>query len=311
MSDKDEIKELFREKLQSHEVMPSKGVWTNVSASLTNSAVATSSGIGAASLLKVAAAVVGITGLGVATYFILQENENSVEKGLSTISLKTEEIKETKELDSQNSPDDQVENLSSNAITPPVDVPIIDDTEFSSEDEDVEQRNMGIASDETQSVQEPLSINSETEESQETETSNGNESITEQAVIVEEPVIENVLNPTAPEVIEPNLEDIEDLEDATIVEQEEVITLPNVFTPNNDGVNDYFEIAMSDKSDFQIIVINQSNSVVFQSNSVNFRWDGRLQSGDPAPAGNYVYFISAKTLSGDDFVKSSALRIEH
>ena len=308
MSDKDEIKELFREKLQSHEVMPGKGVWTNVSASLTNSAVATSSGVGAASLLKVAAAVVGITGLGVATYFIVQENQVSIEKELPTISLKTEEIKETKELDSQNSQDIQTENVSSNAIIPPVDVPFIDDTEFSSEDVAVEERNTDITSDETQSAQEPLSINSETEESQETVTSNGNESITEQAIIVEEPVIENVLTPTEPEVVEPVQEE---MEDETIVEQEEVITLPNVFTPNNDGVNDYFEIAISDKSDFQIIVINQSNSVVFQSNSVNFRWDGRLQSGDPAPAGNYVYFISAKTLSGNDFVKSSALRIEH
>jgi len=307
MSDKDEIKELFREKLQSHEVMPGKGVWTNVSASLTNSAVATSSGVGAASLLKVAA-VVGITGLGVATYFIVQENQVSIEKELPTISLKTEEIKDTKELDSQNSQDIQTENVSSNAIIPPVDVPFIDDTEFSSEDVAVEERNTDITSDETQSAQEPLSINSETEESQETVTSNGNESITEQAIIVEEPVIENVLTPTEPEVVEPVQEE---MEDETIVEQEEVITLPNVFTPNNDGVNDYFEIAISDKSDFQIIVINQSNSVVFQSNSVNFRWDGRLQSGDPAPAGNYVYFISAKTLSGDDFVKSSALRIEH
>lgn len=311
MSDKDEIKELFREKLQSHEVMPGKGVWTNVSASLTNSAVATSSGVAASSLLKVAVAVVGITGLGVATYFIVQENEISVEKELSTISVKTEEIKDTKELDSQNSPDIQTENVSSNAIIPPVDAPIIGDTEFSSEDVASGQRNMEVTSDETQLTQAPLSINSETEESQETVTSNGNESITEQPVILEEPVIENVINSTEPEVIEPVQEEIEEMEDETIVEEEEEITLPNVFTPNDDGVNDYFKIAISDKSDFQIIVINQSNSVVFQSNSVNFRWDGRLQSGEPAPAGNYVYFISAKTLSGHDFVKSSALRIEH
>ena len=68
---------------------------------------------------------------------------------------------------------------------------------------------------------------------------------------------------------------------------------------------------IGEKSDFQIIVIDQSNAVVYQSNSVNFRWDGKLQSGEPAPPGNYVYFISAKTLSGADFVKSSALRIEH
>lgn len=307
MSDKDEIKELFREKLQSHEVMPGKGVWTNVSTSLTNSAVATSSVVGgAATMLKVAVAVVGITGLGVATYFIVQENEISIEKELPTISLKTEEIKDTKELDSQYSPDEQAENLSSNAIIPPVGVPIIDDTEFSSADVAVEQRNMEIISDETQSALETPIINSQAEESQEIVTPNENEPTTEEPVIADEPAVDNSINSTEPEVVMP-----EEIEDATIVEEEEEITLPNVFTPNNDGVNDYFEIGMSDKADFQIIVIDRSNSVIFQSNSVNFRWDGRLQSGELAPSGNYVYFISAKTLSGDDFVKSSALRIEH
>jgi gliding motility-associated-like protein len=306
MSDKDEIKELFREKLQSHEVMPGKGVWTNVSASITNSAVATSSGAGAASLLKVAVAVVGITGLGVATYFLVQENETSVEKELSTISHKTEENKtETKEVDSQNVLDNKTENLSSNTIIPP----IIDDTEFSSTDVAEEQRNAQITGEEPQAGQEPLSKNSETDESQEPVTANGNESVTEEPTVANESVVEDVVNSTESEVIEPVQEEIAEPEDANIFEEE--ITLPNVFTPNNDGINDYFEIAMSEKLDFQIIVIDQTNAVVYQSTSVNFRWDGRLQSGDPAPPGNYVYFISAKTLSGNDFVKSSALRIEH
>ena len=308
MSDRDEIKELFREKLQSHEVVPGKGVWANVSASITNSAVATSSGVGAASLLKVAVAVVGITGLGVATYFLVQENETSVEKELSTISHKTEENKtETKEVDSQNVLDNKTENASSNTIIPPIDVPIIDDTEFSSTEVAEEQRNVQISNEEPQAAQEPLSINSATEASEEIVTSE-NETITE-AVIAYEPEIENEINTTEPEVVVESVqEEIEEPEEASIFEEE--ITLPNVFTPNNDGINDYFEIAISEKLDFQIIVINQLNAVVFQSTSVNFRWDGRLQSGDPAPPGNYVYFISAKTLSGDDFVKSSALRIE-
>ena len=32
-----------------------------------------------------------------------------------------------------------------------------------------------------------------------------------------------------------------------------------------------------------------------------------LPSGEPAPSGDYVYFISAKTMSGKDFIKSSKL----
>ena len=99
-------------------------------------------------------------------------------------------------------------------------------------------------------------------------------------------------------------------QEETYTEAEEEVTLPNIFTPNNDGANDFFEINIGEKQDFQIVVINHMNKVVFQSNSVDFRWDGMLPSGDPAPSGNYVYFISAKTMSGKDFVKSSKLRIQ-
>ncbi|MDA9161930.1 gliding motility-associated C-terminal domain-containing protein, partial [Crocinitomicaceae bacterium] len=93
-------------------------------------------------------------------------------------------------------------------------------------------------------------------------------------------------------------------------ENEESIILPNIFTPNNDGSNDFFTIEMSEKLDFQIVVIDQTNTVVFQSNDRNFRWDGTMMSGEPAPSGNYVYFLSAKTMGGNDFVKSSKLRIQ-
>ncbi len=101
-----------------------------------------------------------------------------------------------------------------------------------------------------------------------------------------------------------------EIQEETLTEVEEEVTLPNIFTPNNDGANDFFEINIGEKQDFHIVVINHMNKVVFQSNSVDFRWDGMLQSGDPAPSGNYVYFISAKTMSGKDFIKSSKLRIQ-
>ena len=80
-------------------------------------------------------------------------------------------------------------------------------------------------------------------------------------------------------------------------------------TPHS-TISKFFEIDLDEKQDFQIVGINHMNKVVFQSNSIDFRWDGMLPSGDPAPSGNYVYFISAKTMSGKDFVKSSKLRIQ-
>ena len=91
---------------------------------------------------------------------------------------------------------------------------------------------------------------------------------------------------------------------------EEEIILPNVFTPNGDRVNDVFEIEIGEKLEFQIVVLNQLNQVIFKSSDSAFKWDGTMLNGEPAPSGNYVYFLSAKNMNGDDFVKSSMLLIQ-
>ena len=92
MSDKDPIKDLFRDKLQSHEVMPSKAVWSNVSSSLGHSA-ASASGLGASSILKIAAVVVGVSTVGVVSYLYMN-NEDSNSKSNKKIVLQDEVLDE-------------------------------------------------------------------------------------------------------------------------------------------------------------------------------------------------------------------------
>ena len=92
MSDKDPIKDLFRDKLQSHEVMPSKAVWSNVSSSLGHSAASASS-IGASSILKIAAVVVGVSTVGVVSYLYMN-SEDSNTKANKKIVLQDEILDE-------------------------------------------------------------------------------------------------------------------------------------------------------------------------------------------------------------------------
>ena len=80
MTEKDNIQELLREKLQSHEVTPPDAVWQNVSNSLSNVAATSGSAAGASTLLKIAAAVIGVSGLGIATYFLVQDDIPAKEK---------------------------------------------------------------------------------------------------------------------------------------------------------------------------------------------------------------------------------------
>lgn len=85
--------------------------------------------------------------------------------------------------------------------------------------------------------------------------------------------------------------------------------LPNVFTPNNDGSNDKFEIKGLSLTDFSLVIINSKNETIFQTTENDFSWDGRLQNGDLAPSGNYIYYIVGKTISKKDYTKISQLSI--
>lgn len=54
------------------------------------------------------------------------------------------------------------------------------------------------------------------------------------------------------------------------------IFIPNVFTPNGDGANDYFEVFGNKQSwkQFNIMVFNRWGEKVYESNDMNFKWDG-------------------------------------
>lgn len=90
---------------------------------------------------------------------------------------------------------------------------------------------------------------------------------------------------------------------------EHQFVLPNVFTPNNDGSNDKFEINGITLSDFSLVIINSKNESVFQATDILFSWDGRLPNGDLVSPGNYIYYIVGKTASKAAYTKIKQLTI--
>jgi gliding motility-associated-like protein len=77
------------------------------------------------------------------------------------------------------------------------------------------------------------------------------------------------------------------------------IRLPNTFTPNNDGVNDYFFIEASGVSNYILVVLDEGNRVVWQTNNENEKWDGLNLGGEKVPVGNYIYYITAEDEKGE------------
>ncbi|MCG8574543.1 MAG: DNRLRE domain-containing protein [Flavobacteriales bacterium] len=71
------------------------------------------------------------------------------------------------------------------------------------------------------------------------------------------------------------------------------LTVPNVFSPNGDYVNDYFEIEVKCQSSFfHIVILNRWGNIVYESNDYNFNWNGRNKSGTTELSeGTYFYRI--------------------
>lgn len=67
--------------------------------------------------------------------------------------------------------------------------------------------------------------------------------------------------------------------------------LPNVFTPNNDSVNDRFLIMASGIKEFRMSIFNRWGELIFESFDVYEGWDGNTRSGAKAAGGVYVVVV--------------------
>jgi len=85
--------------------------------------------------------------------------------------------------------------------------------------------------------------------------------------------------------------------------------LPNIFTPNGDGSNDILSISSEGLIDFTIVVLDDKQKVVFESNNPDFSWDGTDKGGNKVKAGTYGYYIIAQDTKGNKVNKFTSLQI--
>lgn len=67
--------------------------------------------------------------------------------------------------------------------------------------------------------------------------------------------------------------------------------IPNVFTPNNDGINDLFYPKELNKGCYSITILNRWGNVIFESDEMLVNWGGKTQNGLPVSDGVYFYII--------------------
>ena len=81
----------------------------------------------------------------------------------------------------------------------------------------------------------------------------------------------------------------------TLVEGPVLIYIPNAFTPNNDGINDAFQVVITEVTRYELDIFNRWGELVFHSEDPDEVWIGNVNGGDHyAPSGMYNYRLKWK-----------------
>ncbi len=101
-----------------------------------------------------------------------------------------------------------------------------------------------------------------------------------------------------------------------VVSNERSLHLPNIFTPNEDGINDEFFITTYKSSVEDILTFNVYNrwgGLVFSKNNLSLNdveamWDGKIGEKD-APVGVYTYLMKVLMINGNEVVLSGSITL--
>lgn len=281
MTEKDHIKELFAKGLQDHQVSVDPTLWSSISSSIGASSAKAGLSILAKTLIGVAASSV----IAVAVYYSVQSNSKA----------ETTPNKEPqKEVKKSNLTQKSAENNSKETIAIQ-EAPVI----FG------QNNTINIPIEDTILNFQPLQSNP---------ASSQNQSFVPSTLIPHSiPVIipNNGVRVTTTPSIAAQTNSSSQIQ-AQVLPKQYTISLPNIFTPNGDGQNEALQIEWKQQQieDFSIVVLNQTNNVLFSSSNPAFIWDGTDPSGEKIARGTYIYFVTGM-LNGQKWQQSSSLQIQY
>jgi gliding motility-associated-like protein len=273
MSEKDTIKDLFSDKLNGLESKVRPELWGNISSQLGGASVAS----GMSVLTKIVLGVTAAASVAVVAYFVLNGQEETQKP---TTSAEKQPI--SKDVKENNISEENQQTAQQQGPILPLD--------FSQEIILEENSPISFDPETPQRYPEPL----------------------ETVVVEAEQETQQHIQSSVPEQTQIATETIE--EEALVVGSSSLeITLPNTFTPNGDGVNEKLQLNISEDKltpgTFSFVVIDRTGKTVYQTTDVHFEWEGVSMNGEVVPAGDYVYYVTARDTEGKLITKYSTLHI--
>ena len=92
------------------------------------------------------------------------------------------------------------------------------------------------------------------------------------------------------------------------IQQDFYLNVPNTFSPNDDGINDYWEIKSLGIGEINVKVLNRWGNLMFETTDKEFQWDGNYL-GYKIPISVYTFSIRGYTNTKEYFEKQGTLSI--
>ncbi|MFZ6051156.1 choice-of-anchor L domain-containing protein [Halocola ammonii] len=88
------------------------------------------------------------------------------------------------------------------------------------------------------------------------------------------------------------------------------IYIPNAFSPNGDGINEYFQVESQGVKKFEMYIFNRWGDVVFQTGNPKDRWLGEVNDGDHYALNNiYTYVITYEGVNEVEETRTGTITI--
>ncbi|MFL5752171.1 MAG: PKD domain-containing protein [Bacteroidia bacterium] len=87
------------------------------------------------------------------------------------------------------------------------------------------------------------------------------------------------------------------------------IIIPNIFSPNLDGLNDLFTIYSTGIKELSCDIFNRWGQRVYTIRGPGQSWDGKLSNGDFASEGTYLYFLKATGYDTKEYSKEGTMML--
>ncbi len=86
--------------------------------------------------------------------------------------------------------------------------------------------------------------------------------------------------------------------------------IPNIFTPNGDGIGDEFTISYNGVlSNYDLSIYTKSGQLVFHTQQPDRYWDGKISGNNEASEGVYFYVVTATDENGENISQKGTVQL--